>query len=200
MKSISYLTFGLILLFACSEREEASIDLETKIADLAVELNVDLVVDESVTPENSISIRSLEEMKNFILEKQLEYMVATINDEVKEFNNSNQYMRCPDQNGYYVASLSEGPFSVNFGISIENGRITRVNPFLTGITIVNSYTDGGYGFEDYGNQTIIKTTGSINYNIFMEGIGTIYSMPVSYKITLGCTGVEKITRSDIFKR
>ena len=185
------------LFSACESNNHMWTVQEEEIMMLSDKLGVKLKIDKKVNPEKAIHFNSIAELETFILEIESRKIEFPEEDEILSRLQGIGNDRCPELNGHFVASHNEGPFDINFGINVSNGNVNNVNPYLSGITFMNSYTDGGYGVSDYGDQTIIHTSGAINYDLFIQGIGTIYSSIVGYKIILGCGGVLKIVNYSV---
>jgi hypothetical protein len=89
------------------------------------------------------------------------------------------YRDCAD--GLYKGSIGAGWGTLYFDVAVSHGAISVTSRY-GGFHLGTSWTQGGYGVK--GN--VITCTGTFNYDIFFEGIGTIYRHAVSFTITLPC--------------
>lgn len=78
--------------------------------------------------------------------------------------------------------------TINFGANISNGNITSLNSWLSGFTFGYSWNQGFFTSNRYSDTIETWIYGTRNYVIFIEGIGTFYSEPVSYRVLIGCNG------------
>ena len=86
-------------------------------------------------------------------------------------------------NGVYSGSgMTSGFATLNFDVSVSGGCISGISGGFTGWTLGVSYTQGGTSFG-CNSGTVC---GSVNYNLFFEGVGTLYSERVCYSISLNC--------------
>lgn len=75
-----------------------------------------------------------------------------------------------------------GGATLQFDLVIKDGSISSVTGYLTGFALGYSFTQGVVSI-DAGGATV---TGTKNYVLFYEGIATIWSIPVRYRLNLPC--------------
>ena len=181
-RQIVILTIVALLFNACN-LEEVNIEqtAETKIENLAKKLNADIQIDESVKKDNAIIIGSEEEFIAFI---------DSVRNQI-DFNNSIDILSTESKNlkvagcvdGIYSGTAISAPlFDLVFDVSVSNGCITGISGGLTGVTFMFGYTQGA---TQFGCRSGI-VCGTLDYNIFWEGIGTVYRDKRCYRITLNC--------------
>jgi hypothetical protein len=174
------------IFFSCSNGEESVLNEQhfrkiSTIDKIANDLNADIKIDENVNEDNAIIIKTEEEYREFILNvrRQLLENDNLILEPVNE--NGNQTNGCAD--GVYGASANVSVFTtLRFDVAVSNGCISGINGYFTGFTFGVSYTQGGTSFG-CNSGTVC---GSINYNLFFEGLGTVFSERVCYRISLNC--------------
>lgn len=163
-----------------------------RIEKIAKDLNVNLRHDTKVNESNSIVFKSEQDLIAFIKKTQKN---STENSELearekntivtalkaKEKNTIVTMGKCAD--GIYDASaMTAGVTTLIFDVSVTNGCISGISGGFTGWTLGVSYTQGGTTFGCSSGSVC----GTVNYNLFLEGIGTVYSQRVCYHITLNC--------------
>ena len=91
-------------------------------------------------------------------------------------------------NNYYVDSRYIGGLGVfiNIGLNIKNCQGSNLSSWLTGFTLGVSYNHNGGFINNTQNKVSYNASGVLNYNIFVEGIGTIFSENKSYSGTYNC--------------
>lgn len=188
LKSLLLLFICTTFLTSCSEDElddnvTAKKTTETnvlKLEEIGKELDAKLIISEEVTPENAIIIESEEELRKFIIEIK-EQAENTKNIIAKPNIDGFVQKSCAD--GVYRASgLTSGFATLGFDVSVSDGCISGISGSFTGWTLGASYSQGGTSFG-CNSGTVC---GNVNYNIFFEGIGTVYSERVCYSISLNC--------------
>jgi hypothetical protein len=171
------------LFFSACSIEDVRIEekAEVKIENLANRLNAEIEIDKSVTKDNAIIIRSEKEFVAFIDSvKNQHYFNDNIDIMLADANNL-RVQGCVD--GIYSGTAIDTPlFNLVFDVSVSNGCISDINGGLTGVTFMIGYTQGATQFG-CSSGTVC---GTLDYNIFWEGIGTVYRHRVCYKITLIC--------------
>lgn len=134
----------------------------------------DTVVEDSTVDEtNGIVFNSVQDYKDFVLEQKLALQAAM--EDIIEI-----YGGCAD--GIYTGSIGAGMGTLYFDVVVSGGKITSVTGSLGGFTLGISYTQGAVSIS--GNSATVK--GFVNYNVFFEGIGTVYSQPVTFLVSLNC--------------
>ncbi|MDE0471319.1 MAG: hypothetical protein OXH57_05210 [Ekhidna sp.] len=204
----SYLLALLILIinFSCSDIDGdfscSDIDGDVKptheeqLINLSRELNLNLKVDESVDPQNSINFQSLDDLKDFLLLLDNQMLV----EEDQVLNNPSEILLgsripiptncCTELDGLRTGSIGAGFARLIFSIVVSDGRVTRFQPYLSGWTLGAGYTSGNY-FAQYGSDSIeIETSGTLDFTLFWKGIGTIYQKEVHYNIIIKSVGGE----------
>ena len=98
-----------------------------------------------------------------------------------------RYGPCDDIEGLYTGvALTSGYANLNYSVSVNNGNVEDVNGFFSGWTLGAGYTNGGYSQTSSQNSIDVTTTGTVNYSLFWNGFGTLYSQPVRYGISIPC--------------
>ena len=190
MNISSKFIFGALLtltLFACSEKDSIYSDDENqlqiaKINEIAQDLEVEITVDNSINESNSIVINSEEEYRNFISKVKSSSNNATkisLKNTGPQINTFN--LDCQD-GVYDKRVLTSGFADLILGIVVMDGCIQEVDAGFYGWTL-------GVSFDKTESHIDCKEAvvcGKINYNLFFQGVGTIYTERVCYTITLNC--------------
>ena len=87
---------------------------------------------------------------------------------------------CAD--GIYHGSANAGMASINFWVTVTDGKITAVNSGLSGLTLGLGWSQNAASFS--GNRAVVS--GTYSGNFFWEGIGSVWGSNSSYIITLPC--------------
>lgn len=93
-----------------------------------------------------------------------------------------------NSNLYYKESRYIGGFGVfmNIGFNVKNCQGSNLNSWISGFVLGVSYNHIG-GSINTSNKTIsYGVNGVLNYNIFVEGLGTVFSENVSYSGQYQC--------------
>lgn len=60
---------------------------------------------------------------------------------------------------------------------------------MSGFTLGASYTQDAFSITSQNLEgTNMSTTGFINYNLFVEGVGTVYRQKTKWKVSSPCGG------------
>lgn len=104
---------------------------------------------------------------------------------------------CANSDGGFYGNTSFGFGTLNFGFQTHIGSLGVVTPFTSGYTFGTSFTFGGTSdFSRSGNGDMsFIITGTANYNVFYEDIGTIYSQIVRYRVRIKCDGTTTISNA-----
>lgn len=76
---------------------------------------------------------------------------------------------------------------IMFSISQQTGSVFVVKSVSSeayGLTLGYSWNQGDYGVSVSGSVTNITINGILGYTLFVDGVGTVYSEPLSYRISL----------------
>ena len=178
---------SILVLSSCSEdgitnsKDENQLKIAT-LHKIAQDLDAEITIDKNINESNAILINSEEEYRTFITNVKNKLK----NENALNFgilNDGSQMRKAGCENGVYSGSgMSSGLATLNFDVSVSGGCISGISGGFNGVSIGVSYTQGG---TSYGCNSG-TVCGSVNYNIFFEGIGTIYSERVCYKISLSC--------------
>lgn len=188
-KKLTLLKTAFLLLFVLScyddNRDSRDNDVESmkrvKIEQLAKNLNADIRYDPNVTKQNSIVIKSKEEYERFIKRVQLQSRHKDVELSPKQILSTTQSKLCA--NGVYTGTgFDYGIVALEFDVTVSGGCISSISGGLVGFTLGNGYTQGATTFGCNGGTVC----GTVDYNLFYEGIGTIYREKLCYNITLNC--------------
>lgn len=186
-KFLPFLFLGFCLVLNSCSREEnlgamdnqfevnqksnnSTLDIISNVSD---DLNVSLTVDENISEENAIYIETEEELRKFISD-QRNLIGASGNPQY-------QTEGCAD--GIYTGSaMTSGFATLNFDVSITDGCISGITGGFSGWTLGVGYSQGETQFG-CGSGTVC---GSIEYSLFFQGVGTLYSESVCYSISMNC--------------
>lgn len=164
-----------------SVSEISNTDVSAVVKKLSEDYNTDVVIDANLEKAQCIEIRTEAEYRRFIENVQRDIDAAGGN--LLDPRVPNQYATFACADGVYSGSgLTSGYATLTFDIAVTNGCISGISGAFTGWTLGVSYTQGGTSFG-CNSGTVC---GTVNYNIFYEGIGTIYSQRVCYRIRLNC--------------
>ncbi|KAF2517613.1 hypothetical protein EYY60_00345 [Flavobacterium zhairuonense] len=62
--------------------------------------------------------------------------------------------------------------------------VRNITTNMTGVTVGFTWSQTNYNQTTTGNATVITLNGVWAYNLVIEGIGTVYSSPITYRITV----------------
>lgn len=91
-------------------------------------------------------------------------------------------------NNYYIDSRYIGGLGVflNIGLNIQNCQGTNLSSWLSGFLLGVSYIHSGGAINNLQNKVNYSASGVLNYNIIVEGIGTIFSQNLTYSGSYYC--------------
>lgn len=188
MKKLNTIVLFVIalLFFSCSTdkdeltKEELVNYLKTRNSNYIFHNDILLENAKSTTAE-PIYFNSIQEMDNFL----------NAIDAIKGEQNSDMFIMTEDiedysgtgtGSTYYKETRYIGGFGVymNIGFNVNNCQASNLNSWLSGFTLGISYNHLGGSLNKYPNKIYYNAHGILNYNIFVEGIGTVFSENVSY--------------------
>jgi len=161
-----------------------------KINEIAEELDADIKIDSGVNKDKAIVMESEEEFRNFIKEikKQTEDEFRFVigdpdveNPDLGIVDPDYEINSCSD-GVYSGTALSTGFAELSFDVSVSGGCITGINGSFSGWTLGVSYSQGATQFG-CNSGTVC---GNVNYNVFLEGVGTVYSERMCFSVSLNC--------------
>lgn len=123
-----------------------------------------------LTKNNSIVFETEGEIKDFLNELTLELENAT---PIKVY--------CTD-GIYHGTAWTTGLTSLVFDVSVSGGCIKSITGHIDGLGIPYSWSQG----ESNLGCSSGSVCGSLNVNIFLNGIGTVYSINQCFKISISC--------------
>ena len=95
---------------------------------------------------------------------------------------------CQNWNRAVYGSRSFGLGEINFALSFNQGNPT-VSSWISGWTLGTSWNQNFVeGTSRHGQYTLTTVKGTRNWNLFFEGVGTVYQENVTYKILVPCDG------------
>ncbi|WCM41538.1 hypothetical protein MG290_11340 [Flavobacterium sp. CBA20B-1] len=152
-----------------------------QINELANEFNLNAEIVDNVNPDEAVAVfSSFEEYREFIRNLQEEHS-KEVSIDVKPQTPPLTSFGCAD--GIYSGAFGGfGGATLQFDLVIKDGSISSVTGYLTGFALGYSFTQGVVSI-DAGGATV---TGTKNYVLFYEGIATIWSIPVRYRLNLPC--------------
>ncbi len=170
-------------IYSCSQVElQEESDTKQTIATInkiAQELDADIKIDSTISVSNAIIINSEEEYRDFIkkakkkIQKEDEFNLKSLyNKSSNNFCNSTMEM----------TGAETGYASLKFYLRISGCMVTVEGGGFEGWTLGISYTlkyaitHCGYG----------EAHGLYNYNLFYEGLGTVFSEPVTHYLAPEC--------------
>lgn len=173
--------------FSCSQDEHVANENQTNSEIVTSAKNADDwrdYVKESADarPDNSIVFNSQAEYDDFV--KKLHETINNAQDSelLLEYSGENVSARGCADGVYYGSGMTSGFATLGFDVTVAGGCITGVSGSFSGMTLGVSYSQGG---TSIGCKSA-TVCGNVNYNFFLEGIGTVYSQRVCYKLNLGC--------------
>jgi len=200
MKKFKFNLLGLLVLFvtmstfiACNSDEGLSNDIEAnkiskseaKLIELGDDLSVDLRIDKTITKEEAIVFENIEDLRDFIIKTKEGVKNSIIELENTQFEMT--FKGCDQVSGVYSGTaLTSGFADLNLTVSVENGVVTGTSGAFSGWTLGVGYTQGSHAQGPKGGSITLVTSGTINYSLFWNGVGTFYSEQVSYTITIPC--------------
>lgn len=150
--------------------EKSSSAIET-IESIEEDFGIELIVDETIDPENTIHFETEEEMRSFIEEQ------------LNQIQNPSPVQTEGCANGIYTGqAASSGLASLNFDVSVSDGCISGISGYWSGFTFGLGYTQG----ESNMNCSSATVCGTVDYLLFFQGIGTVWKESVCYSISLNC--------------
>lgn len=183
-----------ILACSCSEDETTNNLTKNDILEHLKNKNKNFVILDSVNLSNyktnipePIHFETLEQMDLFLDQMNSVSGSSTNNQHVLMhwYDNSND---AGGSNSYYIDKRYIGGFGVfiNIGLNINYCQGSNLSSWISGFTLGVSYTHNGGTINNNQNSVNYNANGILNYNIIIEGIGTIFSENVSYSGTYRC--------------
>lgn len=184
----SCLLILLIFVFSCSiDQNDGFHQTLSQIEQIQKELNIDLKVDYSIRENEAIVFNSKEEFVTFLNSIKNRERVA----ELKE-SKLKTYLKtepCDKLNGVFQGrALTSGFADLNITVSITSGSVEDVHTGFSGWTLGVGYEQSGYSSQPRTDSFSVITTGTINYSLFWNGVGTYYSENVRYQAIVPCDG------------
>ena len=195
MKTLNHVIYLLItfsLIFSCSkENESIKTEIIHELNRFAKESSFDIEINSTVPEDEAIILNDIDELKSFINEKNREL------DNLKKSSSKKRILSafankipCPDNHGIYTSSVNIGPITqINFTATFNHGTVTNFSTSMSGFTLGTSYTQNAFSVTSQNLEgTNMSTTGFINYNLFVEGVGTVYRQRTKWKVSSPCGG------------
>lgn len=79
----------------------------------------------------------------------------------------------------------------------QNYKVNSLNTIYSGVTIGTSWAQSSYDYKIFNGTAIIDLYGSINYNLFIEGIGTVYTDAKHYQMIVNIQNGQQISITEI---
>ena len=194
MKNLNHVIylFTFLLVLSCSKENE-SIKIETinELNKFAKESSFDIEINSMISKEEAIILNNIDELKSFINEKnsELDNLKKSLSKKRTLSTIANK-TPCPDNHGIYTGSVNIGPLTqVNFTATFNHGTVTDFSTSMSGFTLGTSYSQNAFSVTSQNlDGTNMSTTGFINYNLFVEGVGTVYRQKTKWKVSSPCGG------------
>ncbi len=190
-KQLFNLLFMLTLVFSCSkETETIRTNTVNELNQFAKESSFDLKINDLVSRDQAIILNSIDDLKLFINKKNkaLDDLKKDLS-KIKRFTTANK-TPCPENHGVYSGSVNVGPFTqVDFTATFNQGTVTNFSTSMSGFTLGTSYTQNAFSVTSQNlDGTNMSTSGFINYNLFVEGVGTVFRQKTKWKVSSPCGG------------
>ncbi|TGD56762.1 hypothetical protein [Flavobacterium humi] len=148
----------------------------------------DFEIDNSLTAQNSLNLDSMNEFESFL-------------DSCEEESTNFEYIQNQSQKTAKVKLAMVGPLGgINFNI-IQNispsYSVENVTSTCYGFTLAFSWAQTGFDKAIVNNNAIINVYGDINYNVFMEGLGTVWTQPKQIRVKTNTTNGQIISATTI---
>ena len=193
LKQVFYIFITLVFVSSCNNNESESIKMETisELNKFANESALDIEIDFTISKDEAIILNNIDEFKSFVSQKNTE-----LDDLKQSLSKKRMFSRmankapCPDNHGIYTGSVNIGPITqINFTATFNHGTVTDFSTSMSGFTLGTSYTQDAFSMTNQNLEgTSMSTTGFINYNLFVEGVGTVYKQKTKWKVSSPCGG------------
>ncbi|VXC11035.1 conserved hypothetical protein [Flavobacterium sp. 9AF] len=195
---ISIFTLSAIFLISCTkENHDQELTKETIIKHLKMR-NKDYVFLEKEslnTMRNDIPepiyFNSIEEMDNYLNEIDAVTGESTVGPNVfmqeSEGGGGNSSSGASGNGDYYIDSryLTLGGV-INIGLNIKNCQGSNLTSWLSGFVLGMSYTHNSGNIINSNQKVKYTVNGVAHYNLFVEGIGTLFSQNKTFSGTYNC--------------
>lgn len=177
-----------ISLYSCSQDEQIVNEKQNNSELVNSVKNVDdwkqyVTPSASATKDNSIVFDTQEEYEKFLSQLHATIDKAQDTELILDYKGKGVASKGCADGVYYGSGMTNGAATLGFDVSVKGGCITGVSGYFSGLTLgAMSYSQGG---TSIGCKSA-SVCGNVNYNFFVEGIGTVYSQRICYKISLGC--------------
>ena len=153
----------------------------TKNKNFFIPKNINNELNYKIIQSNSINFETFEEFDMFLNEISSKGLTDFKKDLCEDQNGeSNENCTGGDKDNYYRVQTMIGVFTYfNIGFNINNCTGSNLTSWISGNTIGISYNHQGSSVNTINNHIQYSAYGVLNYNIFVEGIGTIFSENIS---------------------
>lgn len=196
LKSISYIILLSLIIISCStENENTNITSQESLSNYLESIGFEKIssfdnkneLEKNIKP---ITFKSTSEAIAFF--ENFETPIGNINVNSEQINNKSNYSKnyadCTKRitltNSYGLGTDFNVSYSATIGSNGEVSSVGNVNSSMTGNTLGISY-DEEYSSATINNDGSVSTftQGIINYNLFTEGIGTVWRSRVNIRTT-----------------
>ncbi|MGQ3677462.1 hypothetical protein [Tenacibaculum discolor] len=189
-----------ILFLSCSQSETAMQEEDLR-KELGLRPNSLSVAEINNIEENTepIYFNSIEEAKKFLDNSLKGFENSNKNYVSKNAVNLNKSSRSfYEPCGQGSVNLQTGNMSINMHLNMsfnyDGSNISNVNSHLSGFTLGVSYSHISSTHNVVGNTINVTVRGTLNYNLFVEGVGTYYKENVTLVGTYDpCSGSGGVT-------
>ena len=138
--------------------------------------NDSFVIDNTINPDEALHFETAEEFEEYINTFSFDSVIDVIDN----------------QDGTHTTTFKVDYFTCALNINIsqklqnenidQDYEIVNLSTILSGFTLGASWNQSSYDYTVYNNVAYIDLYGYLNYDFFMEGVGTVYSKYKHYKM------------------
>ncbi|CAL2103673.1 conserved protein of unknown function [Tenacibaculum sp. 190130A14a] len=202
LKTIFSLVILATLIISCNQDNDIAVQQDKltkeKLIKHLKERNPNYIFKEpqnhvTASKKEALHFKSLEELDAFLdtFDKRKKAMLTNAKHDFVHVGPEDGSGTNEDYSGYYRTSFYIGgfiPVYMNINFNTKNCEGSNLNSYISGGTMGVTYMHSGGNL--YSNKKLgyisYYVEGVLNYNIFIEGIGTIYSENVSYGGKASC--------------
>ncbi len=153
-----------------------------ELIDLAMQNNATFSFDNTIDPNNALNFDSVEDFQNFLENISREGFDFELEDDLQT-----------NQKTAKVKLALTGIFGgINFNIKqniTPTYSVANVTSTAYGFTLAFSWDQKDYNVEinNIANTATVTINGDIHYNVFIDGLGTVWSSEIEIKVVLNTT-------------
>ena len=148
--------------------------------------NDSFTIDDTINPDEALTFESVEEFEEY-------KNTFSFDSDIDIIDNQNGTHTTTFKVNYYTCALN---INVSQKLQDESTNqdyeVVNLSTILSGFTLGLSWNQSSYDYTIYNSIAYIDLYGYINYNLFIEGIGTIYTEYKHYEMRVDIETGEQL--------